>query len=102
MPIHFVITLLPNKQQGNFVYESTPKSAKIISVALTQKANKVKKMMYNLITKCMKCKKTHKFVKKVLPLFAKELYLCSRDNCVKSDDNDGIATTQISKANYKK
>ena len=101
MPIHFVITLLPNKQQGNFVWESTPKSAKIISVALTQKANKAKKMMYNLITKCMKCKKTHKFVKKVLALFAKELYLCSRDNCVKSNESDSIATTQITKDNYK-
>lgn len=57
--------------------------------------------MYNLITKCMKCKKTHKFVKKVLALFAKELYLCSRDNCVKSNESDSIATTQITKDNYK-
>ena len=57
--------------------------------------------MYNLITKCIKCKKTHKFVKKVLALFAKELYLCSRDNCVKSTESDLIATTQITKANYK-
>ena len=31
-----------------------------------------------MITICMKCKKTHKFVKIVLVLFGKELYLCSR------------------------
>ena len=88
MPILSVITLLPNEQQGNFVWESTPKSAKIISVALTQKANKAKKMKYNLITKYVECKKIHKFVKKVLALFAKELYLCSRDNCMKSTERD--------------
>lgn len=54
-----------------------------------------------MITICMKCKKTHKFVKKVLAVFAKELYLCSRDNCVKSNESDSIATTQIAKDNYK-
>ena len=32
-------------------------------------------MKYNLITKYVECKKAHKFVKKVLALFAKELYL---------------------------
>lgn len=31
-----------------------------------------------MISKGMKCKKTHKFVKIVLAVFGKELYLCSR------------------------
>ncbi len=30
-------------------------------------------MMYKMITNGMKCKKTHKFVNKVLPIFGKEL-----------------------------
>lgn len=45
-------------------------------------------MKYNLITKYVESKKAHKFVKKVLALFAKELYLCNRDNCMKSTERD--------------
>ena len=31
-----------------------------------------------MITKGIKCKKTHKFVKIILVILGKELYLCSR------------------------